>query len=150
MLNEKILHFCSNFKWRMVVQKSQLMTESQSTRYTIGVGTYILLSSPHFVFVFFLRSFLPSFLTCILNLVPFTRTWSVEALTLLTSVWKEPSSNIGREIVYADRGFSWLASIPPGGCQESNFKLGHDSFLSKSFNSLFKHLPFQCYHSLSF
>jgi hypothetical protein len=57
----------------------------------------------------------------------------VEWLTLLLHLQEVPGSNLGLETSYPDWGFSWISSVPPGKCQDSTLKLGHDHFFPNLF-----------------
>jgi hypothetical protein len=64
----------------------------------------------------------------------------VEWLILMLHIWEVPGSKLGPDTDYSE--FLWFSSVPPGKCQDSTLKLGHDHFLPILFNSSLTYHPF--------
>jgi hypothetical protein len=68
----------------------------------------------------------------------------VEWLTLLLHIREILGSNLGLESGYSDRFFV-VSSVPPGECQGSSLKLGHNRFLSNLFHQFFISVLIKCH-----
>jgi hypothetical protein len=63
-------------------------------------------------------------------------------IALVLRIWEIQGLNLGLKTGYSDWGFSLFSKVPPGKCQDSTIKLGHDYLLQNLFQFIIHCLTF--------